>query len=98
MSQGAGENRRAYRQADGVVMCTCGDRLADRIEGDMVVIDGMEYLFRRRNDEMTCRSCGVSHPMRQLRFGDAPPPADTGHRRRVSDQHTPNVHVDDRRP
>jgi hypothetical protein len=76
----------ARRQEDGAVVCSCGDRLADRIEGDTVVIDGMEYLFRRRDDEMTCRTCGFSHPMRQLRFGDAPALVDTGQRRRASDR------------
>jgi hypothetical protein len=77
---------RAHRQVDGAVVCSCGDRLADRIEGDTVVIDGMEYLFRRRDDEMTCRRCGFSHPMRQLRFGGGPTSADTGQRRRASDR------------
>jgi hypothetical protein len=77
---------RAFRQDDGVVMCSCGDRLADRIQGDTVVIDGMKYLFRRRDDEMTCRTCGFSHPVWRFRFGDAPPPSDTGRRRRVSDR------------
>jgi hypothetical protein len=85
MSDGSIEARRAYREPDGAVMCSCGDRLADRIEGDTVVIDGMEYLFRRRSDEMTCRSCEFSHPMHQFRFG-VPASADTGQRRRTSDQ------------
>jgi hypothetical protein len=77
---------RAYRRDDGAVVCSCGDRLADRIRGDTVVIDGMEYLFRRRNDEMICRTCGFSHPMWQFRFGEAPTPPDTGQRRRASDR------------
>jgi hypothetical protein len=85
MSDGPTETRRAYREPDGAVMCSCGDRLADRIEGDTVVIDGMEYLFRRRSDEMTCRTCGFSHPMHQFRFG-VPATADTGQRRRSSDR------------
>jgi hypothetical protein len=76
---------RAYRRDDGEVVCSCGDRLADRIAGDTVVIDGMEYLFRRRSDHMTCRTCGFSHPMEQFRFG-AGAPGDTGERRRRSDR------------
>jgi hypothetical protein len=74
----------AFRRRDGAVMCPCGDRLADRIDGDVVVIDGMEFRFRRRSDEMTCRTCGTSHPVRQFRFG-GPPPRDTGQRRRRTD-------------
>jgi hypothetical protein len=77
---------RAYRQSDGAVVCSCGDRLADLIQGDTVVIDGMEYLFRRRDDEMSCRTCGFSHPMHQFRFGDGASPADTGQRRRAADR------------
>jgi hypothetical protein len=84
MSDGSVGEPRAFRQSDGALMCSCGDRLADRIEGDVVVIDGMEFRFRRRNDEMTCRSCGTSHPVRQFRFG-GPPPRDTGQRRRQTD-------------
>jgi hypothetical protein len=84
MNDGSTEAPRAYRQPDGAIMCSCGDRLADRIEGDAVVIDGMEFRFRRRNDEMTCRTCGTSHPVRQFRFG-GPPPRDTGQRRRRTD-------------
>jgi hypothetical protein len=72
------------RSTDGSIMCACGDRLADRIDGHKVVIDGMEYRFRRRDDHMTCRSCGVLHPMRQfIRGSDAP--RDTGLRRRRTD-------------
>ena len=74
----------AVREAGGAIMCSCGDRLADRIDGDDVVIDGMTFQFRRRNDHMTCRSCGVSHPMKAFRAG-ASAPKDTGHRRRASD-------------
>jgi hypothetical protein len=84
VAEGPSAAPRAYRQEDGAVMCSCGDRLADRIHGDTVVIDGMEYLFRRRSDEMTCRTCGFSHAMAQFRFGEAPP--DTGQRRRASDR------------
>jgi hypothetical protein len=75
----------AFRQDDGAVMCSCGDRLADRIDGDIVVIDGLEYRFRRRSDEMTCRTCGHSHPMRQFRWGGEAP-RDTGQRRRRTDR------------
>jgi hypothetical protein len=85
MGESPAKERRAYREADGAVMCSCGDRLADRIEGDTVVIDGMDYLFRRRSDEMTCRSCGFAHPMHQFRFG-VPATADTGQRRRSTDR------------
>jgi hypothetical protein len=84
MDDGPTEVSRTYRQADGAIMCSCGDRLADSIDGDAVVIDGMEFRFRRRSDEMTCRSCGTSHPVRQFRFG-APAPRDTGQRRRRTD-------------
>jgi hypothetical protein len=78
---------RASRRSDGVIMCSCGDRLADRIDGDVVIIDGMEFRFRRRNDHMTCRKCGFSHPMRALRFGEVPVVRhDTGERRRQSDR------------
>jgi hypothetical protein len=79
------EKPRAFRRADGAVLCSCGDRLADRIEGDAVVIDGFEYRFRRRSDEMTCRSCGFSHPVQQFRR-DSGAPNDTGQRRRSSDR------------
>ena len=76
---------KAVRRENGAIMCSCGDRLADRIDGDSVVIDGTEFQFRRRNDHMTCRQCGASLPMREFREGrDAP--RDTGHRRRASDR------------
>ena len=74
----------ATRRPDGVVECSCGDRLADRIVGDTVTIDGLDYQFRRRNDAMTCRSCGASHPMRRFRQRD-PAGDDTGDRRRQDD-------------
>lgn len=74
----------ALRRDDGVIECSCGDRLADRIDGDNVIIDGVEFQFRRRNDHMTCRTCGASHPMREFRSGSAP--RDTGQRRRASDE------------
>jgi hypothetical protein len=75
----------AFRRADGAVLCSCGDRLADRIEGDTVVIDGFEYRFRRRNDEMTCRTCGHSHAVQQFRRSGGAP-KDTGRRRRRTDR------------
>lgn len=75
----------AMRRDDGAVMCSCGDRLADRIEGDAVVIDGMEYRFRRRNDTMTCRTCGFEHPVWQFRRDPSLVRIDTGERRRSSD-------------
>lgn len=74
----------AVRREDGVIVCSCGDRLADHIRGDTVVIDGMEFQFRRRNDHMICRRCGVSHPMRGFRESGSAP-GDTGDRRRSSD-------------
>ena len=74
----------AVRRDDGVIQCSCGDRLADSIEGDTVVIDGMEFQFRRRDDHMTCRRCGFEHPMRHFRK-DPGPTTDTGKRRRSSD-------------
>jgi len=74
----------AVRRDDGVIQCSCGDRLADSIEGDTVVIDGMEFQFRRRDDHMTCRRCGAEHPMRHFRKNPGPI-TDTGKRRRSSD-------------
>lgn len=79
------EDTMPRRLPDGSIVCPCGDRLADRIDGDVVVIDGLEFRFRRRSDAMTCRSCGASHPVRQFRRG-LPPAADTGQRRRQSDR------------
>lgn len=75
----------AFRLDDGTIMCSCGDQLADRIRGDTVVIDGMEFQFRRRNDHMTCRTCETSHPMRGFRESATLAP-DTGQRRRSSDR------------
>jgi hypothetical protein len=71
---------------DGAILCSCGDRLADRIDGWNVVIDGVEFQFRRRTDVMICRSCGFAHPVREL-WGAAVPPdrPDTGERRRRDD-------------
>jgi len=71
------------RRADGAIICPCGDRLADLIDGDTVVIDGAELQFRRRNDEIVCRSCGISQPVRQFRSSSEP--RDSGHRRRADD-------------
>jgi hypothetical protein len=84
----AGAGRRAVLADDGAVLCSCGDRLADRIDGWNVVIDGVEFQFRRRNDVMTCRSCGHDHPVRDLwATSERAPesPADTGQRRRRDD-------------
>jgi hypothetical protein len=75
----------ASRLDDGVIMCSCGDRLADRIDGDVVVIDGMEFRFRRRSDQMTCRTCGFDHPVWQFRKDPSLVRGDTGERRRQSD-------------
>jgi hypothetical protein len=84
MSGGPTAEPHAFRQPDGAIMCSCGDRLADSIGGDTVVIDGMEFRFRRRNDEMTCRTCGFSHPVSQFRWA-ARAQRDTGQRRRRTD-------------
>jgi hypothetical protein len=50
-----------------------------------VVIDGVEFTFRRRTDVMICRSCGFAHPAWTLWSGEPPQPADTGQRRRRDD-------------
>jgi len=70
------------RTDEGAIICPCGDRLADRIDGATVVIDGAELQFRRRNDEIVCRTCGVSQPVRRFRSSE---PRDSGHRRRADD-------------
>lgn len=88
-----GEDRRDGRAhatvtPDGEVRCSCGDVLADRIDGWTVVIDGVEFQFRRRHDVMTCRTCGFDHPVRELwaTVGRMPEfPTDTGQRRRADD-------------
>ena len=67
------------------VRCHCGALLADRIDGMTVVIDGVEYQFRRRTDRLTCPDCGHHHPRRSLRPGLQPDPTDTGQRRRRDD-------------
>ena len=74
----------AFPGHDGPILCTCGDVLADRIDGMNVVIDGAELQFRRWSDEMTCRTCGAVHTMGALR-SLTEPPVDAGHRRRRSD-------------
>jgi hypothetical protein len=71
------------RTPEGAIICPCGDRLADRIDGDTVVIDGAELQFRRRNDQIVCRTCGIPQPVRQFRTSSAP--TDTGFRRRADD-------------
>jgi hypothetical protein len=68
----------------GPILCTCGDVLADRIDGMNVVIDGAELQFRRSSDKMDCRTCGASHTMGSLR-SLTESPVDVGHRRRRSD-------------
>jgi hypothetical protein len=73
----------AVRTPEGAILCPCGDRLADRIDGDTVVIDGAELQFRRRNDEIVCRTCGVSQAVRQFR--GASDQGDSGQRRRADD-------------
>jgi hypothetical protein len=78
-----GGSGKAVRTQDGQIVCPCGDLLADRIEGSTVVIDGTEFQFRRRNDQITCRSCQTSHPVREFRTSSAP--TDTGQRRRQDD-------------
>jgi hypothetical protein len=50
-----------------------------------VVIDGVEFTFRRRTDVMICRSCGFAHPAWTLWSSEPPEPADTGQRRRRDD-------------
>jgi hypothetical protein len=77
---------RVVRIDDGAIVCGCGDRLADHIDGWKVVIDGVEFQFRRRTDVMVCRSCGFPHPALDLWAAAAPPlRADTGERRRRDD-------------
>jgi hypothetical protein len=51
-----------------------------------VVIDGVEYQFRRRTDTLTCPNCGHAHPRRSLRPGLQAQPGDTGLRRRRDDR------------
>ena len=68
------------------VRCHCGALLADRIDGMTVVIDGVEYQFRRRTDTLTCPDCFHDHPRRQLRPGIQPEPPDSGQRRRRDDR------------
>ncbi len=79
---GAGD--RVPAAGDGPIRCSCGDVLADRIDGMSVVIDGVELQFRRWSDETTCRRCGATHTMGALRAADRP--VDAGLRRRESDR------------
>ena len=72
-------------EASTAVRCHCGALLADRIDGRTVVIDGMEYQFRRRTDTLTCPDCGHDHPRRSLRPGLQEEPRDVGLRRRRDD-------------
>jgi len=73
-------------RASTEVRCHCGAVLADRIDGMTVVIDGVEYQFRRRTDTLTCPDCGHHHPRRLLRPGTQPEPHDSGQRRRQDDR------------
>lgn len=73
------------REPNGQLLCSCGDVLADRVDGLSVVIDGLEFTFRRRSDVMMCRSCGFPHPAWTLWASEPPEPADTGQRRRRDD-------------
>jgi hypothetical protein len=69
----------------GPIRCHCGALLADRIDGDTVVIDGVEYQFRRKSDRLICPACGFEHPRRSLRPSTLPEPEDSGARRRRDD-------------
>ena len=73
------------REPNGRLSCSCGDVLADRVDGMNVVIDGVEFTFRRRTDVMMCRSCGFAHPAWTLWSSEPPEPADTGQRSRRDD-------------
>ncbi len=63
------------------VHCHCGALLADRVDGPYLVIDGVEYQFRRRTDMLTCPGCGHDHPRNSLRAGVQDEPYVTGLRR-----------------
>jgi hypothetical protein len=43
------------------VRCRYGAVLADRIDGMLVVIDGVAYQFRLRTDTLTYPGCGDNH-------------------------------------
>ncbi len=68
--------------ASRAVHCHCGSLLADRIDGPFLVIDGVEYQFRRRTDTLTCPDCRHEHPRRSLRPGLHRASVDAGLRRR----------------
>ncbi|GGI05318.1 hypothetical protein [Egicoccus halophilus] len=70
------------------IRCSCGAILADSISGRSVVIDGVEYQFRRRNDRLVCPDCGIAHPMKSLRPDNTEGGADTLERRRRGDRAT----------
>jgi hypothetical protein len=72
-------------QVPGPIRCHCGAVLADRVDGRVVVIDGVEYQFRRKSDRLTCPQCFFEHPRRSLRPSVAPDPEDSGERRRHDD-------------
>ncbi len=85
-SRGNGEHGQGTGGDRDAVFCHCGALLADRIEGHLVVIDGVEYQFRRRTDKLTCPECGHDHPRRSLRAGVQEEPRDSGMRRRQDDR------------
>jgi hypothetical protein len=68
------------------ILCPCGAVLADRIEGKNVVIDGVEFQFRRQSDRLICPDCGTAHPMRALQQASWREVPDTGERRRRDDR------------
>jgi hypothetical protein len=84
----------AYRQderdleagAQSRITCHCGAVLADRIEGKTVVIDGVEFQYRRRSDLLTCPRCGTQHTMGDLLHSPPVDVPDTGLRRRRDDR------------
>jgi hypothetical protein len=69
----------------GPIRCHCGALLADWIDGKTVVIDGVEYQFRRKGDRLTCPRCRVEHPRRSLRPSELPEAEASGDRRRHDD-------------
>jgi hypothetical protein len=77
--------RRRAQGPSGPVLCPCGTRLADLIDGDEVVIDGVTFRFARRNDTLVCPGCRTAHPVTKLRADASPARPDTGERRRRSD-------------
>lgn len=68
------------------IICHCGSVLADRIVGKTVVIDGVEFQYRRRSDLLTCPGCGTRHTMGDLSQTTPEDVPDTGLRRRRDDR------------